>query len=253
MAKWNNLKHIKRNFLLLIANVVIIIFGFLYIPVSTLVMLAMLPAVIYAIWSKQWALVALTCVIFGVFLLVFFACLFQPAAVVQLGENINFIFHLYLAIYPYEINISIAHLLGFQLMFWLTIFLFFVLLVSVLVNYSEFTLMVAFSTIVMMFSVIYFLLNIFSFLIPQLQYYMANNFIFQFVFVFFFVILPFLTLVFMILYVELYLIDVFKRQDYKQEAIKIKRSQKLTSILKWLGIGFIILFAIIIIGGGVLV
>lgn len=252
MGKWNNFKHLKRNFGLVILNLLILAIAFMYVPVSTLVMISTIPALIYAFYTKRWSLIIVVLGIYSAVVFIFIACIMNPDSVIELGRNLNIIFHLYMAIYPYEINVSILTLLGFELAFYLTLFVFFTLLISTVMKISEFSAMITFSFGILLFSGIYLLFNIFSFIIPQLQYYMVNNAIFQVIFLFFYIILPFLTLNLIILYLELVLLDWRKRNDYKVEAKRLnKGSQKinLSNLLKILLILTIILFAVIIIGG----
>lgn len=252
MGKWNNFKHLKRNFGLVIINLIVLIFGFMYVPVSSLVMLSTIPAVIYSFYSKRWSLIVVVVAVYAALLLIFMATVMNPASVIELGQNLNILFHLYLAIYPYEINVSIVSLLGFELMFYLTLFIFTVLLVSVIMKKSEFTTMITFSLGVLMFSAVYLMINVFSFVFPQLEYYMVNNIAFQYIFAFFYIILPFLTLNLTLLYLELVILDWRKRQDYEIEAKKLNSSKQKISLIilgKILFVIMIVLFAIIFIGG----
>lgn len=250
MGNWNNLKHFKRNFMLVIVNVIILAFVFCYIPVSSLVMLSMLPAIIYAFYSKRGSLIIITVAVYGIILAIFFLCILQPSTVIELGENVNIIIHLYQAIYPYQINVSILHLLGFTLIFYMTLFIFFTLLISIIIKISEFSAMITFSYAVTVFAAIYLILNVFSFIIPQMQYYMANNVIFQYMFAFFYVILPFLTLNFIVLYLELCIMDAFKRKDYDREAKKLNQHPtKIGTMLTAILVLLIGVFVIVLFGG----
>lgn len=252
MSRWNNFKHLKRNFGFVILNMLLLAIAFLYIPVSTLVMIATIPAVIYSFYTKRWSLIIVVIAIYSAVIFIFIACIMNPNSIIELGRNLNILFHLYKSIYPYEINISILSLLGMELAFYMTLFIFFTLFIGLLMKVSEFSEMITFSFGILLFNGIYLIINVFSFIIPQMQYYMITNALFQFVFTFFYIILPYLSLNLMVLYFELILLDHVKRRDYEIEAKMLNKNNKkitLSNLLKGIAIITLILFAIIFIGG----
>lgn len=251
MTKTNNLKHLKRNFSLILLNTIIVtvLFAMNIIPVSTLVMITMIPAVVFSIYTKKWFLILITCVTFTISLLLFFMTFLAPGLIVEGMEALTLIAYLYSKIYPYGISVSILQLINITLLLYLSLFMLCVLCISILIKYSEFTTMIGFSFAVLYINLIYFLINILAYLFPFLLMFMIENVITQYIFMFFYVIIPFIVLNFMLLYCELVLLDTFKQRDYQSEARKLSKGQKEERFNKTLLVIVVITITLMIIGG----
>lgn len=232
MGIWNNLKHVRRNFFLMLINTILLYFLFLNISVSTAVFIATIPAILYSIWSKRYILILVVLVVYFVTIGIFFVSIYNPALFETGLEQINILLYLYQRIYPFGLNQTIYHLLGGSVIFYMLIFMFFVLFFGAVLKFDEFKLMIVFSFFIGVFSAMYLVLNIFCFIFPGLEIFLFYNPIFSWTILIFYIILPFFTFILIVLYLELLLVDNVKRSDYKQDSKELNSPKNNPAIYK---------------------
>lgn len=252
MGLGNSWKHLRRDAFLVLLNIGLIIFAYLYMPVSTLVMFSSIPAVIYSIYTKRYFLILLVGSVYAILIVVFVLALFDPDLLVQGIENVNLVVYLYKQLYPYEISVSVTSLLSIVVIVWISIAIYLFLFLSRAFGFDEFKTMIVFSFVIVFFSSLYFIFNIFTFIIPYLKPILIDNFVMKWIFSFFYIWLPFVTLNFIMLFMEDISIDHVKRGEYKESAQKmrqIKPKRQVSELLKIMAIITVIILVVIILVG----
>jgi len=241
----------RWKFTLTIMNILIVLFAYCWLPVSSLVMVASIPAIVYSIYSKKLFLSVITVAMFFLFYFLFWLGIINPTELIRVFENGALIFYLYTKIYPYEIDISLISVLNIDLIFWLSIFIFFIIIFSYFSKINEFTMMLSFSYFLLLFSSVYLLFNVFLYLIPPLKVLLFSNVVSAWVFLFLYLIFPFVSLVLTMLFVELSIISIKDRHKYEKidKIIKKKKSRHLSTVLSIIAIAIIgVIISIIIFG-----
>jgi len=243
----SNIKvNLRLSFSLVIANILILVYIFFFASVSTLVMVATLPAVIYAIYTKRAFLIIFSIGIYAILIAIFFLAVLNPLLLFEMGERLNLIIWLYTQIYPYQVNVDIFSLLGVQVLFWVSIFIFLTLFIGSVFKMNEFKIMIAFSFLIIVFNSCYLVLNVFIYIFPQLEVLILGNVVSQFVFLLFYVLLPFITLNYMFLYLELIALDERKRREYKLTAQDLNKGKDKPKIFNMMTFMLIIIVLIIV-------
>ncbi|MHA1403773.1 MAG: hypothetical protein ACTSSI_08415 [Candidatus Helarchaeota archaeon] len=232
------------KFTLSVINLLVITLLFFYIPTSTLVWLAYIPALVYSIYSRRLALSAIAFTVFFVVILIYMIGLLFPLQIIQFFQNVAIVLFLYTKLFPYDIEINLLTVLDYSILSWIVLLILGILIASVFLRYSELHVMLSFSYFTLLFSLFYLVLNVLMFLIPPLQVVLETFLFTRWMLIFFYVIVPLLTLLFTLLFVENYAASYKERNKYEKQnqALKKKKSGKVGQILKYIAIFAVIFF-----------
>jgi hypothetical protein len=219
------------------------------VPASSLVFLALIPALLYSLMSfhgnHKWFFVVLSAIILlctiGLYLLM------VTGNIHQLGETITMLGYLYQLIYPYQLNVNLLGLLGWGVLFGSGIFIILLLCFGWMFKLDEFKLAVSASYLVMFFTSFFLIMNIFFYLIPILRDFVLTNPVLQWIIILFYGILPYLTFTLSLLWLCCCW-DMREKAKQQRDTQTLNRdlgNKHVGSLSKWLAVGAIMVLVII--------
>lgn len=237
----------NRKYLFAIINMIVICVLYNFIPPSSLVFIAMIPALFFGIWTKKFFLIVFSLMLLFIVIGLFVFLMVFPNLGV-LTENVNFIVYIYSQIFPYEMNYSILSLMDIKVLLWVGVIIFFILIGSVFMKRNEFDVMVTFSYFIMLFTAFFLVFNVFFYLIPSIRVLILLNPILRYILFFFYAILPILVFTLFILMIEC-LFSKSERSKYARNISKMDKQVGKSRNLKFIftGLSYLLIIVVIIV------
>lgn len=215
---------LRVRYTVALLNVVGLTILYFFIPISTMVLVACIPAIVFSIVSNKKLLAVLSFLIFMIWVLILWAGIYFRTQLALVFTYISIALWLYSQIYPYEISVNLLGILPIQLIFVMALFILGIIMISLYSSrFNEFSMMVSFSMIVLGFSSIYLIVNVIWYFIPFMEALVFSNPITTWLFFILYVIVPFLTLNFMLLYIEMAVFSLRERAKYVKTLGKMKK------------------------------
>jgi len=212
---------------------------FLVIPVSSIVFLAIIPALIFSVYSHRLFFVLIAGLVFLGSIGLFYGMIVG----IDISQVISIVIFLYTIIYPYKLELNIFTALGVGMIFFTLFFLLAIVGLAYLIKYSEVRILVGFSYFSMVFTGFYLLVNMFTYIISPLRNLILNNAALQFALAIFYGIIPLIVLTLMFYW----LFSFIDRRDRAQFKAKLVSKDNIFSkILAWIGYSTLILVGIVI-------
>jgi len=204
--------------------VVLTIILFRYITPSSLVFLCIIPTLIFGVWTHRGFLVLVSTLVFLSTIMTFVLMFYYPENFEELGENISLVAFLYKQIYPYGVSVDLLSLMSIEVLSGVILLVFFIVLTAWFLKFDELKAMLAFGWLITLFTSLYLILNVFLYMFPTLRALILSNIYLQYFLIFFYAVLPFTTLVLMLLYLEC----LYDRRERKRYSKSVKYFNKKT-------------------------
>lgn len=247
-----------------IITAVVILFSLLNLPASVLVLLALLPCMIYSLFSfhgsHKWFLFLLTLLTFvgtvGLFIALFLG--YAP----ELGETTSMIAYLVAILFPFRMDADLLSLLGPQVLVTVCIVTILIFLCGWAVKTDEFKLAIAGSYFLAFFTSFFLFINVFCYLIPPLQDFILSSPGVNWVLMLFYGILPFFIFTLSVLWLICQILAHFQHGGVKEKLDRVQDTQRINKQLnrptmgrltKWFILFMVIALAVIIIACVILV
>ncbi|MHA1425547.1 MAG: hypothetical protein ACTSQI_06125 [Candidatus Helarchaeota archaeon] len=242
----------KFKFLLIMLSIMSVVGLYLYIPASTLVWLSIVPALAFSVFTKRYFLVVISIAVFLQTILIFVAAMAGKAD--EVTETANILIYLYNVLYPYGFDCNLIALMGGHVIWLISVFIIFVVIIAWFTSFDEFRTMIAFSFFILMFTTFHLLVNIFSYLFPPLRDFMLSNWLMQWIIAFMYGILPFIVLVLCMMFLFTIYDYQERRQHKKDLAALVRRTEgrRVRTAIKWFAVLTFVIFLIVIIFAGVM-
>jgi len=148
--------------------------------------------------NHKWFLVVLSAVV--ILAVVGLLALMWSGTIGEFSETVNMLTYLYHIIYPYQLSLNLVELLGMQVLFGVSVLIILLFAFGFLIHQNEFRLAISSSYLLLFFTSFFLIVNIFFYLIPPLRDFILTDPILQWIILFFYGILPYITLTLSLLF-----------------------------------------------------
>ena len=238
----------RLKFMLIIVNICLCALLFSYVTPSLLVLLALVPALVYGVYTHRFFLILMAVLMFTTISGLFACLILFPEAMGEIAEGINLIAFLYRQIFPYQMQINLFALMSAEIIYGITIFLFFDLITAWMLKIDTFKMMIAFSYFIMIFTSLYLILNVFLYLFAPLRVLVLESVWLQCMLFSFYVVLPFIVLVLIFLFLETFFSREERRKYHKDVKVMDKglNRRHIKQLMKYLTVFFMIVFILVL-------
>jgi len=222
----------------------IVLLLFLWVPASTLTFLAMIPALVFGIYSHRLFIAFLGLIIFLGAAFLFYELVMGNIS--EVSELASLFVFLYKALYPYGLQLNVIAVLGGPVILLVLGFLLFVIILAQVARFSEIQIMISFSYFSLVFTSFYLLCNMFLYLLPFLRDLIFESPVLQFMLSIFYGIIPLI-----ILTLAIYcLLSLFKRRtraQLKQSIQPGKEKGLFSKVMKYMTYIVLVVFILVMV------